>query len=65
MVNPARVVPLQILEEAIKGSKGVADPRGSREIMYTTEMFKNGKAYKLEVLYIKASNSIWHFKYGK
>jgi len=64
MANPGRAVPVQILEQAIKSSKGVLDPRGSRALMHTTEMFKNGKAYNLEVLYDKASNSIWHFKYS-
>ena len=63
MANSGRVVPVQILEQAIKGSKGVADPRGSRAFMHATEMWKNGKAYNLEVLYDKATNSIWHFKY--
>ncbi|MFZ6663667.1 DUF6443 domain-containing protein [Peijinzhouia sedimentorum] len=64
MANPGRAVPVQILEQAIKGSKGLADPRGSRALMHTTEMFKNGKRYNLEVLYDKATNSIWHFKYS-
>ncbi len=64
MANPGRAVPVQILKQAIKGSKGLADPRGSRALMHTTEMFKNGKAYNLEVLYDKATNSIWHFKYS-
>jgi len=64
MANPGRAVPVQILEQAIKGSKGLADPRGSRALMYTTKMFKNGKAYNLEVLYDKATNSIWHFQYS-
>lgn len=64
MANPGRAVPVQILEQAIKGSKGLADPRGSRALMHTPEMFKNGKAYNLEVLYDKATNSIWNFKYS-
>ena len=64
MANPGRAVPVQILEQAIKGSKGLADPRGSRALMHTTEMFKNGKAYNLEVLYDKATNPTWHFKYS-
>jgi hypothetical protein len=63
MANPGRAVPIQTLEQAIKSTKGVLDPRGSKALMYTTEMFKNGKAYNLEVLYDKVSNSIWHFKY--
>ncbi len=48
MANPSRAVPIQILEQTIKSSKGVLDPRGSRALMHTTEMFKNGKAYNLE-----------------
>ncbi len=64
MANPGRAVPVQILEQAIKGSKGMVDPMGSRALMHTTEMWKNGKAYNLEVLYDKTSNSIWHFKYS-
>lgn len=64
MLNPARAVPVQILEEAIKSTKGVVDPRGSRALMHTTEMWKNGKLYNLEVLYDKVTNSIWHFKYS-
>ncbi|GAK38131.1 hypothetical protein JCM15093_3440 [Bacteroides graminisolvens DSM 19988 = JCM 15093] len=64
MTNPGRAVPVQILEQAIKGSRGVADPRGSRALMHTIEMWKNGKAYNLEVLYDKTTNYIWHFKYS-
>ncbi|WP_347066847.1 FG-GAP-like repeat-containing protein [Flavobacterium sp. WV_118_3] len=63
MAEKGRAVPIQILERAIRGSKGVADPRGSRALMHTTEMWKNGKIYNLEVLYDKTTNSIWHFKY--
>lgn len=63
MADKNRAVPIQILEQEIKGSKGVVDPKGSRALMHTTEMFKNGKTYNLEVLYDKATNTIWHFKY--
>jgi RHS repeat-associated protein len=63
MTKPGRAVPIQILKQAINGSKGVADPQGSRALMHTVEMWKNGKAYNLDVLYDKASNSIWHFQY--
>ena len=63
MKESGRFVPIQILEQAIKSSKGIPDPRGSRALMYTVEMWKNGKVYKLEVLYDKATNTIWHFKY--
>jgi len=64
MAEKGRAVPVQILEQAIKGSKGVADPQGSRALMHSIEMFRNGKAYKLDVLYDKATNSIWHFQYS-
>ena len=65
MENPNRSVPVQILREAIEGTPGLPDPRGSRALMHTTEMWKNGKQYNLEVLYDKSTNSIWHFKYSK
>ena len=48
---------------AIKGSKGVPDTRGSSALRHTVEMMRNGKSYKLEVLYDKQTNSIWHFVY--
>lgn len=64
MAEPGRAVPVQILEQAIKGSKGVADPKGSRALMHSVEMFRNGKPYKLDVLYDKATNTIWHFQYS-
>ena len=64
MTEKGRAVPVQILEQAIKGSKGVADPQGSRALMHSIEMFRNGKAYKLDVLYDKVTNSICHFQYS-
>ena len=64
MADPARAVPVQVLEQAIKGSVGVPDPRGSAALMHYIEMSKNGKLYNLEVLYDETSNSIWHFKYS-
>ena len=64
MAEKGRAVPVQILEQTIKGSKGVADPKGSRALMHNIEMFRNSKAYKLEVLYDKTTNSIWHFEYS-
>ena len=64
MSNPGQAVPIQILKQAIEQSKGVPDPQGSRALMYTVEMMKNEKLYNLEVLYDKATNSIWHFKYS-
>jgi hypothetical protein len=64
MADPSRAVPIQTLEQAVKSTKGILDPRGSRALMRITEMWKNGKAYTLEVLYDEATNSIWHFKYS-
>ncbi len=39
------------------------DPRGSRALLHTVEMWKNGKVYKLEVLYDQTTDTIWHFVY--
>lgn len=65
MDNPNRYVPTQILQEAIKsGIKGI-DPRGSNAIMHYIPMTQNGSNYNLEVLYDKASNTIYHFEYAR
>ncbi|GAB6010474.1 hypothetical protein, partial [Dysgonomonas reticulitermitis] len=64
MDNPGRYVPVQILDDAIKTTKGMPDPQGTRAFMHTTDMVKNGKTYKLEVLYDNKTNSIWHFQYS-
>lgn len=63
--DPSRKVPLQIMDEVIKGTKGLPDPRGSKALMHYSTIFKNGKQYNLEILYDKATNSIWHFKYSR
>lgn len=63
--EPARRVPLQILEEGINSTIGVPDPQGTRAMMHYTKMWKNGIEYKLEILYDKKSNTIWHFKYKR
>lgn len=65
MNNPARSVPVQILDDVIKNTKGVADPQGSRALMHYSRIWKNGKPYNLEVLYDKTSNGIWHFQYTR
>ncbi|MBO8176865.1 MAG: hypothetical protein H0Z31_05325 [Bacillus sp. (in: Bacteria)] len=64
MDNPDRRVPIQILQQAIKG-KGYKDPRGSNARMYYTIMYRNGKKYNLEVLYDKKTNTILHFEYAR
>ncbi|MBV4360612.1 DUF6443 domain-containing protein [Pinibacter aurantiacus] len=63
MMEPGRTVPVQILEQAISGSEGLVDPKGSQALMHYIEMSKNGKLYNLEVLYDEPTNTIWHFKY--
>jgi len=63
MQDPNRFVPVHTLMDAIRYGTANPDPQGSQAIMYTIEMFKNGKAYQLEVLYDKASNTIFHFLY--
>lgn len=37
--------------------------RGSNATMHHSTLYRGGKPYKLEVLYDKQTNSIWHFKY--
>jgi hypothetical protein len=63
MANPARFVPVQTLIQAIKHGMANPDPQGTKAIMYTIEMYKNSKAYILEVLYDKVTNTILHFLY--
>ncbi len=63
MNNPNRFVPVQTLIQAIKSGAARPDPQGTKAIMYTIELFKSGKAYNLEVLYDKATNTILHFLY--
>ncbi|MCU6708863.1 RHS repeat-associated core domain-containing protein [Paenibacillus sp. J5C_2022] len=63
MENVGRFVPVQTLISAIKYGDGMADPQGTKAIMYYTVMYKNNQAYNLEVLYDKASNTVLHFMY--
>ena len=63
MSEAARKVPIQMLEKAIKYGRAARDTRGSKAIMYTIDMWKNGKKYKLEVLYDWSKRMILHFKY--
>jgi hypothetical protein len=65
MNNPARKVPVSILDDAIKSTKGLPDPQGTKALMHYTQMCKNGKLYNLEVLFDKGTNTILHFKYGR
>jgi len=63
MNDPGRFVPVQTLIQAIKDGGARPDPQGTKAIMYTIEMYKNGRGYNLEVLYDKASNTLLHFLY--
>ncbi|WP_339098745.1 hypothetical protein A5821_002647 [Enterococcus sp. 7F3_DIV0205] len=65
MANPDRAVPVQTLKEAIKVGTPMPDPRGSSATMYYSEIYINGKKYNFEVLYDKATNTIYHFKYDR
>ena len=64
MSNKVRAVPIQILRETIENTQGIPDPRGSRALMHYGEIWKNNKPYKLEILYDKKTNTIWHFQYS-
>jgi hypothetical protein len=65
LLNPSRMVPIQLLKFVVDNVKGVADPQGSSALMYYTQMLKNGRMYNLEVLYDKATNTVMHFLYTK
>lgn len=65
MDETGRFVPVNLLKEAIKSTKGVPDPRGSNALMYYTTIYRNGKKYNLEVLYDKKTNTIYHFEYAR
>lgn len=65
MDEPGRYVPIHILEQTIIHGKASADPQGTKALMYTSKMWRNGKPYKLDVLYDKQTNSILHFVYDK
>lgn len=64
MAEPARHVPMQTLQDAIRYGNSMPDPRGSQATMYYITMSKFEKMYNLEVLYDKASNTVLHFKYS-
>ncbi|MEK4297356.1 RHS repeat domain-containing protein [Paenibacillus sp. FSL R5-0914] len=65
MENPSRFVPVQTLTSAIKYGKEMDDEKGSAAKMFYTVMYKNDQAYNLEVLYDKASNTVFHFLYTR
>jgi RHS repeat-associated protein len=65
MDDPARRVPLNILDEVIKNPQVVGpDPQGTAAKMYYSTIYKNGKLYNIEVLYKQSNNTIYHFLYS-
>jgi RHS repeat-associated protein len=65
MNNPGRYVPVSILDDVIQNTPGYLDPKGSSAMMHYSQIYKGGNPYNLEVLFDKASNSIWHFEYKR
>lgn len=65
MSEPARAVPVQILNETIKFGYALPDPRGSTATMHYSQLSINGNLYNLEVLYNSQTNTIFHFKYTR
>jgi len=65
MKDPNRSLPVSILKYAIKNSKGLPDPQGTKALMHYTRITRNKKTYNLEVLYDRATNRISHFKYSR
>ncbi|MEO3736764.1 hypothetical protein [Shewanella baltica] len=65
MTNPARYVPVQLLDQVIKGSKGFPDPQGSVALMHYMRIWRNETPYNLEVLYHKNTNTILHFEHAR
>ena len=65
MHDPARHVPHHILRETIRFGHVMPDPRGSTAQMFFATITKNGRLYNLEVLYHRATNTIWHFEYSR
>ena len=65
MENPDRRLPVSILDNAIKSTKGLPDPQSTKALMHYTQITRNGKKYNLEVLYDKSINEILHFKYSR
>lgn len=65
MSNPARRIPVHILNKIIKSPLACTkDPQGvPNTMMYYSQVWKNGKLYNVEVLYSKKTNTVMHFKY--
>lgn len=56
---------MQTIKDVIAKGNGLPDPQGSSATMYYSKIYKNGKPYNIEVLYDKASNTVYHFEYTR
>ena len=63
MANPARRVPVQILDDIIRTTPGFPDPRGTPALMHYSRITRNSRLYNLEVLHHEMTNTIQHFRY--
>jgi hypothetical protein len=58
-------VPQEIIKDVIRVGAPVADPQGSRAVMYFARLWKNGRQYNIEVLYDHHTNTVWHVMYTR
>ena len=65
MSNPGRAVPIQTIMNTIDYGISTSDPKGTSAHMYYSTMWKNEQLYNLEVLYNKATDTIWHVMYSR
>jgi RHS repeat-associated protein len=64
MGEAGRVVPRTVLAQAILTGERTADPQGAKgAIQITSDVIKNGKTYKLTIIYDEAAKRILHFVY--
>ncbi|HYI47031.1 MAG TPA: DUF4157 domain-containing protein [Allosphingosinicella sp.] len=64
MADPARHVPVQILQLALRYGARSADPQGvAGAFRYVIPMFRNGTQYTLEVVIREADRMVLHFLY--
>jgi len=64
MLAKGRYVPLHILHLGIKYGKRVADPQKVKgAFLYTSQLFRNGKQYTLEIVVRESDWTVLHFLY--
>jgi hypothetical protein len=65
MADPARRVPVQILQLAIRFGRRTADPQGAKgAFRYVIKMLRNEGEYNLEVVIRESDSTVLHFVYG-